>query len=85
MTDHGIDEPMDKRIDEDEVVDEAIGEAVVRSLFKEQCPDLAGLEPHQSARGWGNQLRRLGAELAVRLPRTQRAPDLLRKEAGSSS
>ncbi|MFC9615495.1 hypothetical protein [Streptomyces sp. NPDC056938] len=81
MTDHGIDEPMDKRIDEDE----AIGEAVVRSLFKEQCPDLAGLEPHQSARGWGNQLRRLGAELAVRLPRTQRAPDLLRKEAGSSS
>ncbi|MFD8772479.1 hypothetical protein [Streptomyces sp. NPDC059916] len=53
---------------------------MVRSLFKEQCPDLAGLEPHQSARGRGNQLRRLGDELAVRLPRAPRAPDLLRKE-----
>ncbi|MGW6155046.1 aminoglycoside phosphotransferase family protein [Streptomyces sp. NPDC055144] len=74
MTDHGIDESFDERIDE------GIGEAVVRSLLEEQCPDLAGLELHQPVRGWDNQLWRLGAELAVRLPRTPRAPDLLRKE-----
>ncbi len=32
------------------------------------------------AGGWGNQMWRLGDELAVRMPRKEGAPDLLRKE-----
>ncbi|MFB7708568.1 hypothetical protein [Streptomyces sp. NPDC056105] len=73
MTDHGIDEGID------EPVDEAIGEAMMRSLLEKRCPDLAGLELHLSVRAWDDQLWQLGDELAVRLPRTPRAPDLLRQ------
>jgi Phosphotransferase enzyme family len=36
--------------------------------------------PANVAGGWDNQQWRLGAELAVRLPRTERAPALLRAE-----
>ncbi|MFF4350210.1 aminoglycoside phosphotransferase family protein [Streptomyces sp. NPDC001530] len=57
-----------------------IDESLVRSLLHEQHPDLAGLGLRPVAGGWDNQLWRLGDELAVRLPRTQRAPGLLRKE-----
>lgn len=57
-----------------------IGEDVVRALLREQHPDLAELDLHQTVRGWDNQMWRLGEELAVRLPRTPGAPDLLRKE-----
>jgi aminoglycoside phosphotransferase (APT) family kinase protein len=57
-----------------------ISDAMVRTLLWEQHPDLADLELHQTVRGWANQLWRLGDELAVRLPRTPDAPDLLRKE-----
>ncbi|WP_371525684.1 aminoglycoside phosphotransferase family protein [Streptomyces sp. NBC_01283] len=57
-----------------------IDEALVRSLLHEQHPDLAGLDLHGTVRGWDNQLWRLGEDLAVRLPCTDRAPDLLRKE-----
>jgi aminoglycoside phosphotransferase (APT) family kinase protein len=58
----------------------AIDENLVRSLVREQHPDLAGLELREVDGGWDNQLWRLGDELAVRMPRTERAPSLLRKE-----
>lgn len=57
-----------------------IDENLVRSLVQEQHPDLAGLDVREVAGGWDNQLWRLGDELAVRMPRTERAPSLLRKE-----
>jgi aminoglycoside phosphotransferase (APT) family kinase protein len=57
-----------------------IDEGLVRSLLREQHPDLAGLELRLAVGGWDNQLWRLGDELAVRMPRTARAPGLLRKE-----
>jgi aminoglycoside phosphotransferase (APT) family kinase protein len=53
---------------------------LVRALLKDQHPDLAGLAIREVAGGWGNQMWRLGDELAVRMPRTEDAPDLLRKE-----
>jgi aminoglycoside phosphotransferase (APT) family kinase protein len=55
-------------------------EHLVRSLVREQHPDLAGLELHEVDGGWDNQMWRLGEELAVRMPRTPRAPSLLRNE-----
>lgn len=57
-----------------------IDENLVRSLVREQHPDLAGLDLREVDGGWDNQLWRLGDELAVRMPRTERAPALLRKE-----
>ena len=53
---------------------------LVRALLRDQHPDLADLELRDVSGGWDNQLWRLGAELAVRLPRTERAPTLLRTE-----
>ncbi|MEV7796417.1 aminoglycoside phosphotransferase family protein [Streptomyces sp. NPDC087512] len=53
---------------------------LVRELLREQHPDLAGLAVREVAGGWDNQQWRLGEELAVRMPRTERAPDLQRKE-----
>jgi aminoglycoside phosphotransferase (APT) family kinase protein len=53
---------------------------LVRALLTEQHPDLADLELRDVVGGWDNQQWRLGAELAVRLPRTERAPALLRTE-----
>ncbi|MEU9916333.1 aminoglycoside phosphotransferase family protein [Streptomyces sp. NPDC051001] len=54
---------------------------LVRDLLRDQHPDLADLPLKLGARGWDNQLWRLGDELAVRLPwATQSADDLLRKE-----
>jgi aminoglycoside phosphotransferase (APT) family kinase protein len=57
-----------------------ITEALVRSLLRDQHPDLAELPLAQVSGGWDNQLWRLGEELAVRLPRTSRAPELLHRE-----
>lgn len=57
-----------------------IDEGVVRALLRDQHPDLADLEIQPVSSGWDNQMWRLGEELAVRLPMTGRAPDLLRKE-----
>lgn len=57
-----------------------IDEDLVRSLLKEQHPDLADLAVRPVRGGWDNQLWRLGDALAVRLPRTARAPGLLLKE-----
>jgi hypothetical protein len=57
-----------------------IEKGLVPSLLREQHPDLAGLEIRQVAGGWDNQMWRLGEDLAVRMPRTPRAPALLRSE-----
>ncbi|MDG9710583.1 aminoglycoside phosphotransferase family protein [Streptomyces sp. DH10] len=54
---------------------------LVRDLLRDQHPDLAGRPLKLGARGWDNQLWRLGDDLAVRLPwATQSADALLRKE-----
>ncbi|SDU71687.1 aminoglycoside phosphotransferase family protein [Jiangella alkaliphila] len=55
-------------------------EQLMRTLLREQHPDLAGEHVRPAATGWDNELWRLGDGLAVRVPRTERAPDLLRKE-----
>ncbi|MEV4178083.1 phosphotransferase [Nonomuraea sp. NPDC049709] len=55
-------------------------EALPGSRGRDQHPDLADY-PVSGARGWDNQLWRLGDDLAVRLPwATQDADALLRKE-----
>ncbi|WP_440580591.1 aminoglycoside phosphotransferase family protein [Streptomyces sp. PT19] len=54
--------------------------ALVRDLLREQHPDLAGLALREVAGGWDNQQWRLGDGLAVRMPRTERAPGLQYKE-----
>jgi aminoglycoside phosphotransferase (APT) family kinase protein len=54
---------------------------LVAELLREQHPDLADLPLTFGARGWDNQLWRLGDDLAVRLPwATQSAAELLLKE-----
>ena len=54
---------------------------LVRDLVRDQHPDLADLPVRFGARGWDNQLWRLGDDLAVRLPwATGSADALLRKE-----
>jgi len=54
---------------------------LVRDLLRDQHPDLADLPLKLGARGWDNQLWRLGDDLAVRLPwATPSADALLRKE-----
>lgn len=54
---------------------------LVRDLLRDQHPDLADRPLSLGARGWDNQLWRLGGNLAVRLPwATQRADALLLKE-----
>jgi aminoglycoside phosphotransferase (APT) family kinase protein len=60
--------------------DSDISGTLVRLLLQEQHPDLAGLELREVAGGWDNKMWRLGPELAVRMPRTPRAPVLLRSE-----
>ncbi|MET7370812.1 aminoglycoside phosphotransferase family protein [Streptomyces sp. NPDC005566] len=54
---------------------------LVRDLLHDQHPDLADRPVKLGARGWDNQVWRLGDDLAVRLPwATQSADELLRKE-----
>lgn len=54
---------------------------LVRDLLRDQHPDLAGHPVRLGARGWDNQLWRVGDDLAVRLPwATASADELLRKE-----
>ncbi|MFI6832939.1 aminoglycoside phosphotransferase family protein [Kribbella sp. NPDC050241] len=55
-------------------------EQLVRALLQDQHPDLAELELREVVGGWGNQMWRLGDDLAVRMPRTEGAPELLLKE-----
>lgn len=53
---------------------------LVRDLLREQHPDLAGLAIREVAGGWGNQMWRLGNELAVRMQRMDPTPELQLKE-----
>ena len=54
---------------------------LIRGLLREQHPDLADRPLRLGAKGWDNQLWRLGDDLAVRMPwATQAADELLRKE-----
>lgn len=63
------------------VTETDITEDVIRELLREQCPGLADRPLVLAARGWDNQIWRLGGDLAVRLPwATQSADELLRKE-----
>ncbi len=53
---------------------------LVRDLLRDQHPDLAGLPIREVAGGWGNQMWRLGDELAVRVQRMDPTPELQLKE-----
>jgi aminoglycoside phosphotransferase (APT) family kinase protein len=57
-----------------------ISEDLVRDLLREQHPDLAGLPVREVAGGWGNQMWRLGDELAVRMQRMDKSPETQLKE-----
>lgn len=60
--------------------DMAIDERLLRDLLQDQHPDLAGLELKAVDGGWGNQMWRLGPALALRMPRTEDAPEILERE-----
>ncbi|MFE3442688.1 aminoglycoside phosphotransferase family protein [Nocardia sp. NPDC059180] len=53
---------------------------LVHDLLQEQHPDLAGLTIREVAGGWGNQMWRLGDDLAVRMQRMDPTPELQLKE-----
>jgi aminoglycoside phosphotransferase (APT) family kinase protein len=53
---------------------------LIRDLLREQHPDLAELPLREVAGGWGNQMWRLGNELAVRIQRMDTSPDHQLKE-----
>ena len=57
-----------------------VGEDLVRELLREQHPDLAELPIREVAGGWGNQMWRLGDDLAVRMQRMDTSPDGQLKE-----
>jgi aminoglycoside phosphotransferase (APT) family kinase protein len=61
-------------------VNDEVGDELVLALLHERRPDLAGLALRRVGRGWDNEIWRLGDDLGVRLARTDRAPELLRKE-----
>jgi aminoglycoside phosphotransferase (APT) family kinase protein len=58
----------------------SIDEALIRSLLREQHPDLAHLPLQFWESGWDNVLARLGDELLVRLPRRAVAMPLITHE-----
>ena len=58
----------------------AISEDLVRDLLRDQHPDLAALPIREVVGGWGNQMWRLGEELAVRMQRMDTSPDPQLKE-----
>ncbi|PJN23021.1 phosphotransferase [Kitasatospora sp. CB02891] len=57
-----------------------IGEDLVRALLRDQHPDLAELPVREVAGGWGNQMWRLGPELALRMQRMDTGPEPQLKE-----
>ncbi len=65
------------RIPPSEVV---TSESIVQQLLEEQFPEWSHLDIELAASGWDNVTYRLGAQLAVRLPRLRVAVDLLLKE-----
>lgn len=54
--------------------------ALVRELLQDQHPDLAALPLREVEGGWGNQMWRLGDELAVRIQRMDTTPEPQLKE-----
>lgn len=60
--------------------DIAIDEALVRSLLREQHPDLADLPLQSMDSGWDNAMFRLGDALVVRLPRRVAVTHLIERE-----
>ncbi|MGW9416929.1 aminoglycoside phosphotransferase family protein [Cellulosimicrobium funkei] len=62
------------------VPETAITADLVREALTEQHPDLAGLPLREVAGGWGNQMWRLGDDLAVRVQRMDPTPELQLKE-----
>jgi aminoglycoside phosphotransferase (APT) family kinase protein len=63
-----------------ERTESGVGEDLVRGLLREQHPDLAELPLREVDGGWGNQMWRLGDELAVRMQRMDTRPDAQFKE-----
>lgn len=57
-----------------------IDEALVRSLLREQHPDLADLPLQAIDSGWDNAMFRLGEALVVRLPRRVAVTHLIERE-----
>lgn len=57
-----------------------IDEPLVRSLLREQQPDLADLPLREIDSGWDNAMFRLGDALAVRLPRRVAVTHLIERE-----
>ncbi len=57
-----------------------VTESLVRDLLLDQHPDLAELSLRAVEGGWGNQMWRLGDELAVRIQRMDTDPDHQLKE-----
>lgn len=53
---------------------------LIRELLRDQHPDLADLPIRQVEGGWGNQMWRLGDELAVRIQHMANGPDQQLKE-----
>jgi aminoglycoside phosphotransferase (APT) family kinase protein len=64
------------------VADILIDAALVRGLLRAQHPDLAELPLQEVESGWDNAMFRLGAKLAVRLPRRIAVATLIDKEQG---
>ena len=62
------------------MTDTEITADLVRDLLREQHPDLAELTIREVMGGWGNQMWRLGDELAVRMQRMDPTPELQLKE-----
>jgi aminoglycoside phosphotransferase (APT) family kinase protein len=57
-----------------------IDQALLRSLLKEQHPDLAGQSLARIDNGWDNEMWRLGDTLCLRLPRRKLAVPLIENE-----
>ncbi|MEU8821237.1 aminoglycoside phosphotransferase family protein [Actinoplanes sp. NPDC048796] len=57
-----------------------VSEDLVRALLREQHPDLADRPLSEVAGGWGNQMWRLGDDLAVRVQRMDTSPGPQLKE-----
>jgi aminoglycoside phosphotransferase (APT) family kinase protein len=57
-----------------------IDEALVRSLLREQHPDLADLSLREIDSGWDNAIFRLGETLVVRMPRRVAVTHLIERE-----
>ncbi|TQM38192.1 aminoglycoside phosphotransferase (APT) family kinase protein [Pseudonocardia cypriaca] len=61
-------------------IETEITAGLVRDLLRDQHPDLAELPLREVEGGWGNQMWRLGDELAVRIQRMETDPDRQLKE-----